>query len=93
MGDPIVCGSPWNGRSTVGGCVRDACVREAHGCASQRGVPSLQMNMCFDCHTIEPGSCVQVWYLVGPGSRPGGLTAFSLYYTNIKPNGYRGELQ
>ena len=36
MGEALVCGAPWDRRSTVGGCVRDACMREAHGCASRR---------------------------------------------------------
>ena len=26
MGEALVCGAPWDGRSMVGGCVRDACV-------------------------------------------------------------------
>ena len=38
----------WDGRSTVGGCVRNACVCEVQGCSSRRGrqcddVPSLHM--------------------------------------------------
>ena len=68
MGEPLMCGAPWDGRSTAGGCVRDVCVREAHGCASQRGgqcdgVPSLQLSMCSDCHTIKSGSLVYKAYI------------------------------
>ena len=55
--------STLDGRSTVGGCARNAYVHEAQGCISRSGgqcdeVPSLQMSVCSDCHTMEPGSLV-----------------------------------
>ena len=56
-------GGTLDGRSTVGGCARNAYVHEAQGCTSRSGgqcdkVPSLQMSVCSDCHTMEPGSLV-----------------------------------
>ena len=74
MGEALVYGAPWDGRSTVGGCVRDACVRA----------------ITTDVYEFKPSSlalwnCGQGagWYLVDPGSRKDGVTALSLSYKDI----------
>ena len=60
MGEALVClcvGGTLDGRSTVGGCARNAYVHEVQVCTSRSGgqcdeVPSLQMSVCSDCHTM-----------------------------------------
>lgn len=59
----------------VGGYVRDACVREEHGCG-EGSVTSLRLRMHLEHHTKEPGSLASklyVWY-------PGRVTALALCY-------------
>ena len=77
-----------DGRSTVGGCARNACVREAQGCASRGWGQCDDVIVTTDAYVIwlpchrswffGIAVRVHVWHPVDPGSSPGGVTTQAL---------------